>query len=209
MGHHLCSEASAEVSTARFANRRVEHGPFPHTEFGFPKNQARGRCNGVETVLSAVIPSGWLDHGWGALAFPGALQVPVWLYKKQSWQSPSRNALRGGGHRDSVLPRLSSFCGRGERVRNTRSYRGLNRSDNQTLPLSQSATVPAEGDLACFNRGSVSVGTNRSSSWASGYDARWKAVTDKHSFVTSTWITTLGWNGPKILRSLEVFPVLA
>src|SRR6478672_9797581 len=68
---------------ARFANRRVEHGPFPHTEFGFPENRARGRCNGVEAVLSALVHPGWLDHGWGALspsnrkprgtACPGAL----------------------------------------------------------------------------------------------------------------------------------------
>jgi hypothetical protein len=65
---------------ARFANRRVEHGPFPHTEFGFPENRARGRCNGVEAFLSALVHPGWLDHGWGALALqtesPGALHVP-------------------------------------------------------------------------------------------------------------------------------------
>jgi hypothetical protein len=51
---------------ARFANRRVEHALSP-TRFGFPENQARGRCNGVQAVLSALVPFGWLDHGWGAL----------------------------------------------------------------------------------------------------------------------------------------------
>ena len=68
------SEASAEVSTDwRFANRRVEHGPFPHTEFGFPENEARGRRNCVEAVLPALVHPGWFDHSWGGLAFPGAL----------------------------------------------------------------------------------------------------------------------------------------
>jgi hypothetical protein len=61
---------------AEFANRRVEHGPFPHTEFGFPENQARGRCHGVEAVLSALVHPGRLDHGWGALAPLAAETLP-------------------------------------------------------------------------------------------------------------------------------------
>ena len=83
---------------AEFANRRVEHGPFPHTEFGFPENQARGRCHGVEAVLSAFVHAGWLDHGWSALAFkqkaPGHCMSPGALIRSAGYRGLRRSPKR-------------------------------------------------------------------------------------------------------------------
>ena len=63
-----------------------------------PDKQARGRCNGTQTVLPARVPLGWLDHGWGGLAVkqkaPGHCMSPGALIRSAGYRGLRRSPKR-------------------------------------------------------------------------------------------------------------------